>query len=88
MKKFSQTSIPKKRDLLRSLKKSLGRKSEKTISGKYQYSFVRSNTVLLANVFENFLNIFLEIYELDPAPFLTAPGIAWQAALKKTKFKL
>ena len=30
----------------------------------------------------------LEIYELDPARFLSAPGLAWQAALKNTKVKL
>ena len=30
----------------------------------------------------------LEIHELDPAEFLSAPGLAWQAALKKTKVKL
>ena len=30
----------------------------------------------------------LEIYELDPAYFLATPGLAWQAALKKTKVKL
>ena len=30
----------------------------------------------------------LEIYELDPAKFLSAPGLAWQGALKKTKVKL
>ena len=30
----------------------------------------------------------LEIYELDPIKFLSAPGLAWQAALKKTKVKL
>ena len=30
----------------------------------------------------------LEIYELDPAKFLSAPGFAWPAALKKTKVKL
>ena len=29
-----------------------------------------------------------EIYELDPAKFLSAPGLAWQAALKETKVKL
>ena len=29
-----------------------------------------------------------EIYELDPVKFLSAPGLAWQAALKKTKVKL
>ena len=43
---------------------------------------------MLADVFENFRNTCLKIYELDPAKFLSAPGLAWQAALKKTKVKL
>ena len=43
---------------------------------------------MLADVFENFRNKCLEIYYLDPAKFLSAPGSAWQAALKKTKLKL
>ena len=32
--------------------------------------------------------MYLEIYELDPAKFLSAPGLPWHAALKKTKVKL
>ena len=40
------------------------------------------------HVFENFRNMCLEIYELDPANNFSAPGLAWQAALKKTKVKL
>ena len=35
-----------------------------------------------------FKNMCFEIYELDPAKFLSAPGLAWQAALKETKVKL
>ena len=50
--------------------------------------YVQSDTLLLADVFENFRNMCLEVYELDPACFLTAPGLAWQAASKKTKIKL
>ena len=50
--------------------------------------YVQSDTLLLADVFENFRNMCLEIYKLDPAKFLSAPGLAWQAALKKTKVKL
>ena len=50
--------------------------------------YLQSNTILLANVFENFRNMCLEIYELDPAKFLSAPGLAWQVTLKKTKVKL
>ena len=43
---------------------------------------------MLANVFENFRNMCLEIYELEPAKFLSAPELTWQAALKNTKVKL
>ena len=43
---------------------------------------------MLADVFENFRNKCIEIYELDPAHFLSAPGLAWQACLKKTGVKL
>ena len=39
-------------------------------------------------MFENFRDKFIEIYELDPAHFLSAPGLAWQACLKKTGVKL
>ena len=50
--------------------------------------YVQSDTLLLADVFENFRNKCIEIYELDPAHFLSAPGLAWQACLKKTEVKL
>ena len=50
--------------------------------------YVQSNTLLLADVFENFRNMCINIYELDTAKFLSAPGLAWQVALKKTKVKL
>ena len=43
---------------------------------------------MLADVFENFQNMCLKIYELDPEKFLSAPGSARQADLKKTKVKL
>ena len=43
---------------------------------------------MLADVFENFRNMCIKVYELDPAHFLTAPGLAWQACLKKTGVKL
>ena len=50
--------------------------------------YLQSDTLLLPDVFENFANKYLEIYELDCAKFLSAPGLAWQAALKNTKVKL
>ena len=50
--------------------------------------YVQSDTLLLVDVFENFQNMCLWIYELDLARFLSAPRLAEQAALKKTKVKL
>ena len=50
--------------------------------------YVQGNTLSLADIFENFKIMCLEIYEVDPAKFLSAPGLAWQATLKKTKLKL
>ena len=43
---------------------------------------------MFADVFENFRDKCIDIYELDPAHFLPAPGLAWQACLKKTEVKL
>ena len=43
---------------------------------------------LLADAFENFRNMCINIYELGPVKCVSAPGLAWQAALKKTKVKL
>ena len=49
---------------------------------------VESNTLLLADIFENFRNMCFEIYELEPEKFLSAPGLVWEAALTKTRVKL
>ena len=54
----------------------------------YHDLYVQSDTLLLADVFKNFRNKCIEIYELDLAHFLSAPGLAWQACLKKTEVKL
>ena len=47
-----------------------------------------THTLLLADVFENFRNMCHKIYTLDPAKKISAPGLAWQTALKKTKVKI
>ena len=44
--------------------------------GEYRDLYVQSDTLLLADVFENFRDMCLEIHELDPAHFLYAPGLA------------
>ena len=50
--------------------------------------YLESGTLLLTDKFENLNNMCFKIYELDPAKFLSAPVIAWQAALKRPKVKL
>ena len=45
--------------------------------GEYHDLYVQSNTLLLADVFENFINTCINICGLDSAKFLTAPGLAW-----------
>ena len=56
--------------------------------GEYHDLYIQSDTTQLVDVFENFRNTCLEIYELDNAHFLSAPGRAWQACLKKTQVEL
>ena len=56
--------------------------------GEYLDLYVRSDTLLLTDLLENLRNMYPEIYELDPGKPFSAPGLAWKAALKKTKVKL
>ena len=56
--------------------------------GQYHDLYVESNTLLLADAYENFRNMCLGKYELDPTYFVSAPGLAWQTCLKKTGVKL
>ena len=58
-------------------------KNAKRICKDFEY--LKSDTLLVAVVFENFRKMCLEMYELDPAKFLLAPGLTWQVAFKKTK---
>ena len=55
---------------------------------EYHDLHVQCDTFLLADVFKNFRNMCLDEYGLDPANFLSVPGLAWQACLKKTKLEL
>ena len=55
---------------------------------EYHDLYLQTNTILLANVFKSFRKVCIDNYGLDPAHFYTAPGLAWQACLKKTGVKL
>ena len=56
--------------------------------GEYHDLYVRSDMLLLADIFENFRQSCLKNYKLDPAHFVSLPGLAWQACLKKTNVEL
>ena len=98
--KFDETSLPDKKAFYSNLNMQgitdtyyrHGKKVFKEFKlkhlGDYHDLYVQSDTLLLADVFENFRNTCIKVYELDPAHFLSAPGLAWQACLKKTNIKL
>ena len=52
----------------------------------YHDLYVQSYTSLLSDVFENFRDKCIEIYEFDSSHFLSAPGLAWEACLKRQKY--
>ena len=56
--------------------------------GEYHDLYLRTDVVLLSNVFESFTRVCLENYGLDPSHFYTAPGLVWKACLKKTGIRL
>ena len=61
--------------------------NNKSIDDYYDL-YVWSDTLLPSHVFENVRNKGTEIYELDPANFLSAPRLAWQPCLKNKNIKL
>ena len=98
--KFNKTSLPEKEDFYSHLNmeditdvdyahvKRVCKDFEIKSLGEYYESYVQSDTLLLADVIENFRNMCFNIYKLDPAKFLSAPGLPWQAALEKSRVKL
>jgi len=56
--------------------------------GEYADLYLRTDVLLLADIFENFRTQCLNAYGLDPAHYYTAPGITWDAMLKFTEVKL
>ena len=96
-KRFNKTSLPAKTDFYSSLNiediKDVDHRHTKRVwkgfnrknLGEYHKFYVKSDTLLLADVCENFRNKCIEIYELDLAHFLSAPGLAWQTCLKKER---
>ena len=99
-KRFNETSLPSKESFYSNLNmeniedidyrhgNNVFNKFKSKNLGEYHDLYVESDTLLLADVFENFRNMCLKVYELDTAHFLSLPGLAWQACLKKTSIEL
>ena len=56
--------------------------------GDYHDLYLKSDILLLADVFENFRKTCLQYYKLDPCHYFTSPGLSWDAMLKMTDIKL
>ena len=56
--------------------------------GEYHDLYLKTDVLLLADVFENFINVCLTTYELGPTHYYTAPGLSWDAMLKHTQVQL
>ena len=54
----------------------------------YHDMYLMSDVLMLADVFENFRQMSLEVYKLDPVHYYSLPGLAWDAALKYTCIEL
>ena len=56
--------------------------------GDYYDIYLKADVLLLADVFEKFINTCLEYYGLKPCHYFNSPGLIWDAMLKMTKIKL
>ncbi|KAK3735533.1 hypothetical protein QZH41_005010 [Actinostola sp. cb2023] len=98
--KFQETQLPPKGAFYSSLKDSsiteddyehaqkVYREFRCQNLGEYHDLYLKSDVLLLADVFENFRTICLEYYQLDPGHFYTSPGLSWSACLKMTGVEL
>jgi len=100
MEKFNETQLPSKEEFYSKLNDSditdddfvhaqkvwehFGMKTFR----EYRHLYLKTDVLLLADVFENFRNICLNNYDLDPARYYTSPGLALDACLKKTGVEL
>ena len=59
-----------------------------TVLGDYYNFYLLTDMLLLAKVFENFKNVYLQHYGLEPVHNCTSHGLSWEAALKMTDVEL
>lgn len=100
VERFKETTLPKKEDFFNKLNqapisdddynhaKQIWNTFNIKNLGEYSDLYVKSDVLLLTDIFENFRNVCMKNYNLDPAWYYTAPGLSWDAMLKKTKVRL
>lgn len=100
MEKFDETTLPPRENFYNSLIEEHISESDyhhacilfKSFNMRnlkdYHNLYVKTDTLLLADVFEKFRRLCLSNYKIDPCHVYTAPGLAWQACLKMTKVEL
>ena len=54
---------------------------DKKNMGEYHDLYLKTDVILLADIFENFRDVCLKNYKLDPAWYYTSPGLSWDALL-------
>ena len=52
--------------------------------GDYYNHYLKKDVLLMADVFENFIDTCLKLYKLDPCHYFSSPGLSWGAMLKMT----
>ena len=98
--KFNDTTLPKKDDFFSilnnehitdqqyALAKNVWETFNLKTMGDYHDLYLKSDILLLADVFENFRKTCIQYYKLDPCHYFTSPGLSWDAMLKMTDIKL
>ena len=99
-RKFNDTELPKREDFYSLLTDNNISKDDYSHAkdvwntfnlknmGEYHDLYLRTDILLLTDVFENFRKTCLTYYKLDPLHYITSPGLAWDAMLKMTGINL
>ena len=56
--------------------------------GQYHDLYLKTDVLLLCDVFEKFISVCLKDYGLDPCHYFSSPGLSWDALLKMTGIRL
>ena len=97
-KRFSEKKLPDKCKILCSLEdECISEKDYQRANniwnvfntmGDYHYLYLKTDLLLLADVFEKFIKTCLNYYGLDPCYYFSSPGLSWDAMLKMTGIEI